>query len=84
MNTSNNDIASFLSEGRVQFSYTKANGDSRQATGTTNMDLIPEGARAEATNTAESAVITYFDLDKNDWRSFRRENLKAESITQQS
>ncbi len=81
MNNSN-DITNFLSEGRVNFVYTKADGTSRTASGTTNSDLIPEGARAETKNTAASEVVSYFDLDKNDWRSFRREGLKADSITQ--
>lgn len=69
-----------LSEGRVTFTYTKADGTVRQATGTTKSDLIPESARATATNTPESTVITYYDLGKSAWRSFRRENLREDSV----
>lgn len=74
------NISSMLSEGRVTFSYTKTDGTIRQATGTTKTDLIPEADRSTATNTDESAVIAYYDLGKNGWRSFRRENLKTDSI----
>lgn len=75
------NITNMLSEGRVTFSYQKADGSVRQATGTTKLDLIPEGPdRATAQNTAESAVIAYYDLDKSGWRSFRRENLREGTV----
>lgn len=79
----NKDIIRFLSEGRAKFSYTTVNGENREATGTTNVDLIPESDRpkTENANSETGETITYYDLDKNGWRSFRSENLKDESVT---
>ena len=77
-----------LQNGIYRFSYFKTDGSIREATGTLNMELIPEdkhpkginstkGAlNSEALNRSEPApgVFTYYDLEKKAWRSFKCEN----------
>ena len=74
------DIRELLSHGIVKFVYTKKNGEIRQAKGTLWMELIPEDKRPLKARGREDerrgerepnyGVINYFDLDKQDWRSF--------------
>ena len=75
------NIVSTLNEGIVTFSYTKADGSTRQARGTTNPELIPEDARAvNPRNTETSEQVDYYDLDKNGWRRFSRASLDTSSV----
>jgi WYL_2, Sm-like SH3 beta-barrel fold len=75
------NIVTALNEGVVSFTYTKADGSTRTARGTTNSDMIPESARATTNrNTDTSAQVSYYDLDKNAWRSFARSNLNESSV----
>lgn len=67
-----------LQEGIVTFSYRKTNGEDRVATGTTKMSLVPEDKRPQNNNANEySSGMTqkYFDIEKNAWRSLRKDNL---------
>jgi hypothetical protein len=73
------NIVSSLNEGRVRFTYTKADGSTRQATGTTNPSLIP-GDTPAPSNTETGESVTYYDLDRNDWRQFRRSALDTSSV----
>ena len=74
------NIVTALNEGRVTFTYRKADGTTRKATGTTNNSLIPAAAQATSTNTDASAQVRYYDLDRNGWRSFVRANLDEASV----
>ncbi len=75
------DIVSALNEGKVSFTYKKADGSTRQATGTTNASMIPESARAATdSNTETSEQVRYYDLGSNGWRSFNRSALDLSSI----
>lgn len=74
------NIDTLLNEGRVTFTYRKADGSLRQASGTTNANLIPESARAATSNTEESNQVRYYDLGSNGWRSFTRDALDASSV----
>lgn len=63
---------------KVGFTYTKRNGETRHAYGTKNLDVvkdIDENAVPSGTGTPKDGVISYFDLDKNAWRSFREDSL---------
>lgn len=75
------NIVTALNEGKVSFTYKKADGTSRKATGTTNTSMIPA---ADATgvnpNTTESAQVKYYDLDSKGWRQFSRTSLDETSI----
>ena len=67
-----------LRNGIYRFSYFKTDGSIREATGTLNLELIPEEHRpkTDGSTAKEPApgVFTYYDLEKKAWRSFRCEN----------
>lgn len=75
-------LRSNLSKGQVGFKYTKANGDTRCALGTTNEDLIiaDGGTLPKGTGTSTSkkvaALITYYDLESHGWRSCVEDRLE--------
>lgn len=74
------NIVTALNEGKVSFTYQKADGTTRKATGTTNTTMIPAAKVAPNPNTNESTSIKYFDLEANDWRQFTRSTLDEKSI----
>ena len=66
-----------ISNGFARFTYYKKDGTTRQALGTRSpslipVDKLPKGDMSDDEDTWEDNVkaITYFDLDKNEWRSF--------------
>ena len=67
-----------LQNGIFRFSYFKTDGSIREATGTLNLELIPEEHRPknDGSTAKEPApgVFTYYDLEKKSWRSFRCDN----------
>ena len=78
------DFECFLRHGFVLFGYIKADGSMRYALGTRHNALIPYGKRPSGTKQAriEQGVekpnytaIAYFDLEKQDWRSFAADRL---------
>ena len=75
------NIVTALNEGRVSFTYSKADGSTRKATGTTNASMIPESARASTnSNTETGEQVNYYDLESNGWRSFKRSALDTNSV----
>ncbi len=74
------DFRNMLRTGVWQFCYFKKEGGIRQALGTLKYDLIPEEKRPKSTNDQrpktndQFGTFSYFDLDKNGWRSFCLEN----------
>ena len=70
-----------LHEGKVEFKYTKKNGEERIAIGTLNIDVMgkenePKGTGYEITD----SNIRYYDLNSEGWRSFIVDNLISWSI----
>ena len=68
-------IRDYLRTGLVSFSYAKVNGDCRTALGTTNpllipADKMPKSAADPDLSKERLGIITYYDLDKDGWRSF--------------
>ena len=64
---------SWLNAGVVTFSFWKKDGSIREAKGTTHPLLIPEDKRPKNNNQSpitNHQSIPFFDLDKQDWRSF--------------
>lgn len=66
-----------LSNGFARFTYYKKDGTTRTAFGTRSLSLVPvdklpKGDMSDGATTQDCSVkaITYFDLDKNEWRSF--------------
>lgn len=74
------DLKTLLSEGQVTFTFRKANGETRTATGTrllkpsvamgfTDADM-PKGTGREI-----PGVIAFWDIDKGAWRSVRETSI---------
>ena len=62
-----------LRNGIVTFSFWKKDGSIREAKGTTHPLLIPDDKRPKSTDkmvNGKWSMVNYFDLDRNDWRSF--------------
>ncbi len=66
-----------LTNGFARFTYLKKDGTTRTALGTRSLSLVPidklpKGDMSDGTATWEDSAkaIPYFDLDKNEWRSF--------------
>lgn len=66
-----------ISNGFARFTYRKTDGSIRTALGTRSLSLVPvdklpKGDMSDGAATWEDNVkaIPYFDLDKNEWRSF--------------
>lgn len=58
--------------------FTKSNGEDRTMTCTTNPTLIPEEKQPKGVRTTESDdVQRVFDLNVQEWRSFRWDTLKT-------
>lgn len=75
------ELKNKLQEGILVFSYIKKNGETRLARGTSNKDYIESKTSYRFTEESKSRVkkenlITYFDLDKNEWRSFNFEQFE--------
>ena len=70
-------IVEELRKGIVNLQFTKVNGDLRNMIGTLSRDVIPEDKiPAEGKERPENeALIVLYDLEVNDWRSLRTENL---------
>lgn len=74
------DLKTLLSEGQVTFTFKKANGEIRTATGTRILnpaiamgyteDDKPKGIRKEV-----PGVIAFWDIDKGAWRSVREDSI---------
>lgn len=62
-----------LKKGTVKFMYTKLNGEIRTAWGTLKEGLIPETKGAERKK--NESLITYYDNEKQAFRSFKVANL---------
>lgn len=63
------ELRAALKSSVVNFTFTKLNGEIREAKGTTNPDLIPEEYRSKSTRKSSGKVMTYFDLHVNGFRS---------------
>lgn len=74
------DLVSVLRENTVKLSFTKVkDGQVREMTATLKSDLIPAdkvpSTDANANTEKNKVAVRVFDLDLNDWRSFRVDSL---------
>lgn len=76
-----NNLHTMLSERVVTFKYKKANGEERIATGTLNEKYSPELSKwfnehqdGYKSIYNDNTYIRYWDIAKNDWRTFKKEN----------
>lgn len=75
----NKNIRERLQLSVVKFAYKKKNGETRYATGTTNVQILNDIFNLGIDDKQEKEQIRngttpYFDLAKKSWRSFRDEN----------
>lgn len=65
-------------EGIAHFWYRKSDGTLRSAYGTLLMDIVQKhgGVPEGKTVRAFSGAVSYFDLEKDSWRSFKIESLQ--------
>lgn len=61
----------------VTFAFRKVDGSTRISTGTLSVDNVPASAWKFSPNPHKKNqdVQRYFDVEKQEWRSFKRENL---------
>jgi len=57
-----------LKRNPVRFTFTKINGEVRDAYGTTNLSKIPKSSHPKGGN-GPNGTTCYFDLEKSSWRS---------------
>jgi hypothetical protein len=62
-------LKSKLREGAVQFAFRKLDGSLRTAIGTTNLSSIPAESHPQGVRESSNKVVTFFDLEKREWRS---------------
>ncbi len=60
--------------------FTKLDGDERIMTCTTRTDLIPKIKRPKTENKTHDTTVTVWDVNANDWRSFRYDRVISVSI----
>jgi hypothetical protein len=73
-------VMSLLRNGACIATFTKVDGSLREMNCTTSADLIPEAPENDKPKREKKHnpdVMAVFDLDKQEWRSFRWENLKT-------
>lgn len=70
-------LLSLLNKGIVRFTYRKVDGSIREAIGSRNLDAVRVafGIRVPTPKTGRNNPTAYYDLEKDDWRSFKAENV---------
>lgn len=76
-NNITNALLSLLKKGIVRFTYRKVDGTIREALGTRNLDIARDALNICIPNPKSGYVnpTAYYDLEKEDWRSFKAENV---------
>jgi len=63
----------------VRFSFKKKNGETRYATGSTNIEMLNAlfklNMKPFKEETNRDGITTYYDIEKKNWRSLRDESL---------
>lgn len=65
-----------LQNGIAHFAYKKLDGTTREAFGTTLSQLVGKHIKG-GNNSSHFGTLSYFDVEKGDFRSFRLENIIA-------
>lgn len=68
-------IIETLSKGIVNFKYIKKDGTERIANGTRHTEFIEaQDVAPKGTGIEREGVITYYDIEKQSWRSFNEDS----------
>jgi hypothetical protein len=72
-------LLALLSKGIVTFTYRKVDGTIRNAVGTRNLGMLRTayGIFVPSPKTGRDNPTSYYDINKEDWRSFKAENVLA-------
>ncbi len=75
--TNEDKLTEKLFNGVVIFHYRKKDGTIREAAGTTNPNIIPNGNITAATpnDHVKGNIQSYYDLSRSKWRNLTRTNL---------
>jgi len=66
------EIQAYLISGLCSVTFTKKDGTERTIVGTTNIDLIPADKAPKSTGRVQNSdVQPVYDVDLDEWRSFR-------------
>ena len=76
-NNITNALLSLLNKGIVNFTYRKVDGSIRTAVGTRNLCFVCQtlGVSIPLPKTGRNNPTAYYDIEKEDWRSFKAENV---------
>lgn len=70
-----------LTQGVVKIKFEKKDGSLREMNATLNPKLIIEyEKKTDKTRTVNPEIMSVFDVDLNEWRSFRKNSLKEINI----
>lgn len=76
-------VIKHLRQGKVNFSFKKADGELREANGTLIQRIIPAEKQNWDSNPnppgSNPDNVVYWDMDKNAWRSFKISKLESYS-----
>jgi hypothetical protein len=64
-----------LAGGTVKFTFLKLDGSTREATGTTDLSLVPLAFRPTTDGRKPADLIVYFDLGVVAWRSCKADRV---------
>lgn len=59
----------------VTFYFIKKDGTKREAHGTLNLSAIPSNQKPTTRRESSTAIQTYYDIDREAWRSFKIQTL---------
>lgn len=79
------DLTTLLKQHVLEITFTKVNGEVRVMPCTLRADRLPATPITEESKTVRARtpnVVSVFCTDKNEWRSFRFENLKTWKIVE--
>ena len=70
-------LLSLLNKGIVKFTYRKVDGSIRNAVGSRNLDAVRMafGIYVPTPKTGRNNPTAYYDIEREDWRSFKAENV---------
>lgn len=79
------DIVELLRNNKVQVEFTKVNGERRVMLCTLREDILKDAPYAQDGNkvverSANKTVVRCLDVAKNEWRSFRTDNVISASV----
>jgi hypothetical protein len=62
----------------MEIVFTKKNGEERTMRCTTNVKVIPSGQHPTGKSSSNNTFVkNVYDIDKQDWRSFRVDSVKS-------